>query len=116
MCTICNRKKYTKCAQEFYAHFVIKIVDKRAQKVYFIYASTNSAQLKEAAMSTGEKLKELRGAKTQAAAAKDIGITKSALAMYERNERVPRDEAKVMIANYYGVSIQDLFFNSTEHK
>lgn len=67
-------------------------------------------------MSTGAKLKELRGKKTQQEAADGIGITKSALAMYERNERIPRDEVKVRIANYYGVSISSLFFNINEHE
>ena len=66
-------------------------------------------------MSTGAKLKELRGDKTQQEVANDIGITKSALAMYERDERVPRDEVKVRIANYYGVSLMFLFFNQSEH-
>lgn len=62
-------------------------------------------------MSTGAKLKELRGDKTQLKVADDLGITKSALAMYERNERVPRDEIKVRIAEYYGVTVQFLFFS-----
>lgn len=66
-------------------------------------------------MSTGAKLRELRGNKSQQEIADAIGITKSALAMYERNERVPRDEIKVRIANYYGVSIVSLFFNLNEH-
>lgn len=66
-------------------------------------------------MSTGAKLKELRGKKTQQEAADGIGITKSALAMYERDERVPRDEVKIKIANYYGVSVMFLFFNMGEH-
>lgn len=67
-------------------------------------------------MSTGAKLKELRGKKSQQEAADGIGITKSALAMYERDERIPRDEVKVRIANYYGVSVLFLFFNGAEHK
>lgn len=67
-------------------------------------------------MSTGAKLKELRGTKTQQEAAEGIGITKSALAMYERDERIPRDEVKVRIADYYGVSVLFLFFNGNEHK
>jgi len=67
-------------------------------------------------MSTGAKLKELRGTKTQQEAAEGIGITKSALAMYERDERIPRDEVKVRIADYYGVSVLFLFFNGSEHK
>jgi transcriptional regulator with XRE-family HTH domain len=66
-------------------------------------------------MSTGAKLKELRGKKSQQEAADGIGITKSALAMYERDERIPRDEVKVRIAAYYGVSVLFLFFNGGEH-
>lgn len=66
-------------------------------------------------MSMGKRLKELRGDKSQQEAANGIGITKSALAMYERDERIPRDEVKVRIANYYGVSIVSLFFSATEH-
>ena len=67
-------------------------------------------------MSTGAKLKQLRGEKTQQEIADKIGITKSALAMYERDERVPRDEVKVRIAQYFGVSIAFLFYNQNEHK
>ena len=67
-------------------------------------------------LSTGAKLRELRGQKSQQEAADDIGITKSALAMYERDERVPRDEIKIRIADYYGVSLMFLFYNQNEHK
>ena len=58
-------------------------------------------------MSVGTKLKALRIQKksTQQKAADAIGITKSALAMYERDERVPRDEIKIRIADYYGESV-----------
>lgn len=66
-------------------------------------------------MSAGQILKALRGRKSQALAAKEIGITKSALAMYERDERVPRDEVKVKIAMYYGEPVQDIFFRQPEH-
>lgn len=62
-------------------------------------------------MSTGAKLRALRGDRTQKKVAEDLGITKSALAMYERDERVPRDEIKVRIAEYYGETVQFLFFS-----
>lgn len=61
-------------------------------------------------MSAGTKLKALRGKKTQQQVANELGITKSALAMYERDKRVPRDEIKVRIAAYYGESVQAIFF------
>lgn len=64
-------------------------------------------------MSTGTKLRALRlkKKKTQQQAADEIKITKSALAMYERDERVPRDEVKILIAEYYGEPVGSLFFN-----
>lgn len=61
-----------------------------------------------------ELLRELRGGKTQKEIAKDIGITKSAWAMYERGERIPRDEVKVKIAKYFGRTIEELFFAKKE--
>lgn len=61
-------------------------------------------------MSIGAKLRELRGEKTQEQVAKEIGITKSAYAMYERDERVPRDEVKKKIANFYHTTVGILFF------
>lgn len=61
-------------------------------------------------MTTGKKLKALRGKKSQKKTAEEIGITKSALAMYERDERVPRDEIKIKIAKYYNEPIEALFY------
>ena len=66
-------------------------------------------------MSVGKKLRELRGSRTQDEISKELGITKSSYAMYERDERVPRDEVKVRISNFFGVSVQELFFNQIEH-
>ena len=62
-------------------------------------------------MSAGTKLRALRGNKTQKEVAIDLGITKSALAMYERDQRIPRDEVKVKIAAYYGETVQTIFFS-----
>lgn len=65
-------------------------------------------------MSIGTKLRALRAQKkkTQQQAANDLGITKSALAMYERDSRTPRDEVKVRIADYYGETVQSIFFSA----
>ena len=67
-------------------------------------------------MSVGKKLKALRGKKTQKQVADEIGITKSALAMYEQDKRVPRDEVKVRIAAYYNEPVGSLFYGQLEHK
>lgn len=61
-------------------------------------------------MSTGAKLKALRGSKTQMEVAEALGISKSALAMYERDERTPRDEVKIRMARYFNQSVQDIFY------
>ncbi len=55
-------------------------------------------------------LKGLRGDRSQSEMAAAVGVTKSAWAMYERGERVPRDEVKRRIAAYFGKSVQEIFF------
>lgn len=59
----------------------------------------------------GERLTKLRGDRTREEVAKMVGISRSALAMYETGGRVPRDEIKIRLANYYNISVQDLFFS-----
>ena len=61
-------------------------------------------------MSVNQKLRELRGNQTQMEVAAGIGITKSSWAMYERGERVPRDEVKKRIAAYFGKTVQEIFY------
>lgn len=58
----------------------------------------------------GEKIRELRGKESQGSLARKVGISKSAIAMYERGERVPRDEVKIRLSGYFGVPISDIFF------
>ena len=52
----------------------------------------------------------LRGEKSREEVAKAVGISTSALAMYETGGRVPRDEIKMALANYYGKSVSEIFF------
>ncbi len=59
----------------------------------------------------GKRLSELRAEKTQAEVAKALHITISALSMYESGNRVPRDEIKKRIADYYGQTVQRIFFD-----
>ena len=61
-------------------------------------------------MTIGEKLKKLRGNKSQTEVAKEIGITISAYSNYENNYRVPRDEAKRKIAEYFKKTVDEIFF------
>lgn len=55
------------------------------------------------------ELRLMRGL-TQEKIAEDLGITKSSWAMYERGERVPRDEVKVKMAIYFRTSVEELFY------
>lgn len=59
----------------------------------------------------GEKLKELRGTRKLNEVAAQLGVSPSALSMYENGERIPRDVIKIKIAEYYEQSITDIFFN-----
>lgn len=57
-------------------------------------------------------LRELRGSLSQNEIAEKIGVTKSAWAMYERGERMPRDEVKIRIAKYFNKSVEEIFFGN----
>lgn len=58
----------------------------------------------------GERLVELRGNKTQEEVSNALEISVSALSMYERGERIPRDNIKIRIAAYYKKPIHKIFF------
>ena len=52
----------------------------------------------------GERLQKLRGSRTQ----KEVA---EAISLYESGERVPRDEIKVRLANYYKRTVNFIFFS-----
>lgn len=60
----------------------------------------------------GKTLIELRGDRTQIQVANDLNISDAALSAYEQGTRIPRDEVKIRIAKYYGVSVESIFFNN----
>ena len=59
----------------------------------------------------GRRLRKLRGGETRDDVAAAVGISASALGMYECGQRMPRDEIKISLANYFGTTVQDLFFD-----
>ena len=61
----------------------------------------------------GQRIKSLREALniSRDNFCKSVGITLSALSMYENGQRVPRDEIKVKIARTLNTSIETLFFS-----
>lgn len=58
----------------------------------------------------GKRLRQLRGERTLEKVSQDTGLGISALTMYELGNRMPRDEAKLILARYYNVSVEKLFF------
>lgn len=61
-------------------------------------------------MLIGKRLVTLRGNRSQEEVAKKLGISISALSMYEQGNRIPRDEIKIKIADFYGMTVQEIFF------
>lgn len=62
------------------------------------------------AKAIGSRLRELRGERSLTEAANAIGISVSALSMYENGERIPRDNIKISISNYYKKPIHKIFY------
>ena len=58
----------------------------------------------------GARLRELRGDKPAREVASAIGISESALLMYEQGNRNPRDDTKEALARYYGRKIAEIFY------
>ena len=44
--------------------------------------------------------------------AKEIGTSSSAVNMYECGMRIPRDEIKIRIAEFFGTPIESIFFQT----
>lgn len=58
----------------------------------------------------GNRLIALRKDISREDVAAGIGVSISALAMYEQGNRIPRDEIKIKIAKFYNKSVQSIFF------
>lgn len=60
----------------------------------------------------GEKIREMRGSRnlTQEELGNALGCTKMAISTYESGKRMPNDNMKIKIANYFGVSISSIFY------
>ncbi|GIQ69294.1 helix-turn-helix transcriptional regulator [Xylanibacillus composti] len=64
----------------------------------------------------GRKLIQLRGRLSREEVAYALKISVSALQMYENGRRVPRDDIKVKLADFYGVTVQSLFYDSSQQQ
>ncbi|QWG75815.1 XRE family transcriptional regulator (plasmid) [Bacillus mycoides] len=63
-----------------------------------------------------KNLISLRHEKSREEVAKAVGISVSTLQMYENGQRIPRDNIKIKLANFYGVTGQKIFFDSEQHE
>lgn len=70
----------------------------------------------EKAIEIGERLKELRGIRTRAGVAKAIDVSYNSLTNYENGFRIPPDEVKIRLANYYGKTVQEIFFTNQNYE
>lgn len=57
------------------------------------------------------RLVELRGNESRETVAAAVGVSISAISMYENGERIPRDDVKIRFAKYYKKSVQEIFFD-----
>ncbi len=69
-------------------------------------------------MEFSEKLKELRSTKgiSQAKLADDIHISRSAVAKWENGLGLPNDESLKMLADYFGVTVEELIGNKSNEE
>ena len=60
----------------------------------------------------GKRLSSLRKekGKTQHDIAVELNVSDMAISLYERGERIPRDEIKIKLASYYGKSVESIFY------
>ena len=58
----------------------------------------------------GERLRQLRGSRTQKEVAEALNVSEMSISLWERGERVPSDDLKIKIATYYKKSVQSIFF------
>lgn len=58
----------------------------------------------------GERLRALRGERSQKDVAEAVGVTVMAVSLYESGERIPRDEIKLKLAKYYDTDVNTLFY------
>lgn len=58
-----------------------------------------------------QRLRECRGEKSRSQIAKALGITPQMLGALERGSKRPSLALAKKVADYYGVSIEDIFFD-----
>lgn len=60
----------------------------------------------------GKRISELTYGRDKTEIAEALGISSSALRMYEAGQRIPKDEIKIKIAKYFNMTVQEIFFDN----
>ena len=70
------------------------------------------------AVQIGNRIRALREKQNKSldAVAGELGISQSAISMYETGNRIPRDEIKIRIAEYFAVPVESIFFPEEQHE
>lgn len=58
----------------------------------------------------GKRLRELRGIRTRRGVARELSMAYSTLQSYETGDRTPTGSVKQKLADYYGVSVESIFY------
>ena len=58
----------------------------------------------------GKLLRELRGIRTKIGVSRELGIPYSTYCSYESGTRCPNGRTKKLIADYFGRSVESIFF------
>lgn len=66
----------------------------------------------------GKKLQDLRKDRglTETALATELGVSQSAITMYETGRRIPRDEIKIRIAVFFAQPVESIFYPKKQHE
>ena len=64
----------------------------------------------------GRILRDLRGNLSVKEVSEAVGVSESAYIKYERGERCPRDSVKIRIANFFGKTVESIFFAGVSTK
>ena len=64
----------------------------------------------------GNNLRKLRGTRSREEVARAVNVSVSAISMYENEDRSPRDEIKLRLANYFETTVQEIFFTPQCHE
>lgn len=105
-----EEQKFDLIAQHEDLGCILRIAINELRSVSKEFEETHLEIIKSIKADVAERLVAARGNKTIEEVCQATGISEEALTAYETDHRVPRDEVKVKLAEYYGKSIKELFF------